>query len=274
MSKPFFSIIVPTYNSGRTFSACLQSIVNQSFLDFEILVIDGESSDDTHLIAKHYKEVYPNIRWFSAQDKGIYDAMNKGIELAIGEWLIFVGSDDKISNNSILQHVYSIDKKNVDVLYGNVRVIGNTSWATDGSIYDGEFNLHKLLHKNICHQAIFYHKSCFLAGSNFNIDYRLCSDWDFNLRCWSKKRFLFVDLVIADFCGGGATSNINDRDHNFFRDYPSNVLRYFDKKALRQYFTAKELKKMGIPLKQSIFEKFGTSLIDKTKYLFTRLLQK
>ncbi len=97
---------------------------------------------------------------------------------------------------------------NAKVVYGNVKVVGNTSWAKDGVIYDGSFDFEKLLNKNICHQAIFYN-SGFVKGEvgNYNIDYKLCADWDFNLRCLAKTEFSFEPITVADFYAGGITTD-------------------------------------------------------------------
>ena len=228
MTTPFFSIIIPTYNSAQTLTACLESILNQSFQNFEILIIDGYSTDDTTSIIKKYAGfANSTIKWLSEKDKGIYDAMNKGLKLAKGEWIYFLGSDDKLNNQDVLQKIATLYKVDYDVVYGNVEIIGDTSWAKNGDLYDGIFDFSKLLQKNICHQATFYRMKCFDGHSNiFNIDYTLCADWDFNFRCWAKRNFLFVDLTIADFYGGGETTK-NNNDKAFSRDFNKNLLEYF-----------------------------------------------
>src|SRR2546422_844446 len=101
---PIFSIILPTFNSAAQIATALESILNQTFNDFEILVLDGCSGDNTIEIAKSYKDT--RIRIWSEKDEGIYDAMNKGIEKATGKWLYFLGSDDELYNNAILEKVF------------------------------------------------------------------------------------------------------------------------------------------------------------------------
>jgi glycosyltransferase involved in cell wall biosynthesis len=189
--------------------------------------MDGLSTDETFSIVKRHEAVNPALWWFSERDKGIYDAMNKGIELAKGEWIYFLGSDDLIHDKDVLQEVYSLDKSEYQVVYGNAKIIGKTAWAKEGHLYDGEFDLQKLLKKNICQQAMFYHNSCFTdTTSLFNIDYEICADWDFNLRCWARKEFLFVDITIVDFYGGGASTRKN-ANREFYDDFDKNILRYF-----------------------------------------------
>jgi glycosyltransferase involved in cell wall biosynthesis len=235
MSQPFFSIIIPTFNSGKTLCACLESVLSQSFQNFEILVMDGLSTDETVSIVKKYEAANPNVTWFSEKDKGIYDAMNKGIQLAKGEWIYFLGSDDLLHNEEVLQQVYSIDKSKYQVVYGNAKIIGETPWAKEGHLYDGEFDLHKLLKKNICQQAMFYHKSCFTdATSPFNVDYEICADWDFNFRCWARKEFLFINITIVDFYGGGASTQRN-ANKRFYDNFDKNISKYFGNNVLQKH---------------------------------------
>lgn len=233
MQFPFFSIVIPTFNSETTLRNCLNSILSQSFSDYEIIVIDGLSTDLTFSIVKEYSSQCKSIRWLSDKDNGIYDAMNKGIKMATGEWIYFLGSDDIISNDRVLQEVYSFDKNQHQVVYGNAKIIGKTAWAKDGHLYDGRFDLQKLLKKNICQQAIFYNKSCFANKTClFNIDYEICADWDFNLRCWARKEFLFLNMTIVNFYGGGASTRKN-ANQKFYDDFDKNILLYFGRDVLK-----------------------------------------
>jgi glycosyltransferase involved in cell wall biosynthesis len=195
--------------------------------------MDGLSTDKTLYLVKKYQAANKNIRWFSERDKGIYDAMNKGIQLAKGDWINFLGSDDLLHNEDVLQQVYSLNKYDCQVMYGNAKIIGKTPWAKEDQLYDGRFDLPKLLQKNICQQAMFYHKSCFSDSSSlFNIDYEICADWDFNLRCWARKEFLYVDLTIVDFYGGGASTRKN-ANRQFYDDFNKNILRYFGSNLIK-----------------------------------------
>jgi len=87
-----YSIIIATYNSANTLAEAIQSVLQQTLKDFELIIIDGKSSDGTLEIIKSYeKEI---TYWISEKDKGVYDAWNKGIKIAKGEWICFLGSDD------------------------------------------------------------------------------------------------------------------------------------------------------------------------------------
>ncbi|NND62539.1 MAG: glycosyltransferase [Flavobacteriaceae bacterium] len=222
------SVIIPTFNSYKTFSILLDSIAQQIHKNVEVIVMDGMSRDNTIEIAEAYKSQIPGLKIFREKDNGIYDAMNKAMDKASGEWIIFLGSDDKFHSNEVLETLSeTLKSSRAHVVYGNAKISGDTGWAKDGDIYDGKFDLPKLLNRNICHQAMFYRRSFIRAEiGTFNTDYKKSSDWDFNLRCWAKEPFEYVDLVISDFAAGGFSTHSNDT--RIVDDFVTNVMRYFN----------------------------------------------
>lgn len=234
---PLFSIVIPTFNSSRYITQCLDSIRKQLDKDFEIIIKDGMSSDGTQEIILKYKSSFPeiDIKFSSEPDLGIYDAMNKGIDQSSGEWLLFLGSDDSLYSDFVLQNIaLQIQNAKSPVIYGNVIISGHAGWAIDGIVYDGYFDLEKILQKNICHQAIFYNRTVFKELGNFNIRYNVCADFDFNLRCFAKHRFSYIDLIVTKFNGGG-TSVVND-DVNFSNDHINIVIINFRSQLYRAEF--------------------------------------
>ncbi len=222
-----FSILIPTYNSAGTLAVALESIAAQTETSVEVILQDGNSGDNTVELAKSFGEKLPGLRVYSEKDKGIYDAMNKAMVRATGDWLIFLGSDDVFHSEDVLEKVGVIlSDTNAHVLYGNAMIKGDTGWAKDGDIYDGPFDLPKLLNQNICHQAMFYRRS-FVVNEigEFNTDYKKSSDWDFNFRCWAKKPFEYVDMIIADFAAGGFSTHSNDT--RIVEDFVDNLMNYF-----------------------------------------------
>ncbi len=199
---PKISIIIVVFNGAKTIEKTLESVLGQTWRNLELIVVDGGSTDDTLEILKKIEN--PVLSWTSEPDKGIYDAMNKGLQKATGDWIYFLGADDEFYDRKVLSSVFEeAHFENIDFIYGNVK-----SDAFKG-IYDGVFNYNKLLIKNISHQAIFYHKSIFLKNGNFNLKYKSHADWDFNLRCFEIKdiRIKYVDRIIAQFGEGGVSSN-------------------------------------------------------------------
>lgn len=229
------SIIVPAFNSEKTIAACLDSLIQQSYVDKEIIVVDGASSDKTIEIVKSYALKHPFLRIQSEKDKGIYDAINKGIKLSKGEWIYILGSDDRLFESDTLQKTSALLKGiNEGVVYGNVQIKGNAGWAQDGELYGGEFNLEKLLEKNICQQAVFYHRSLFEKIGFFNINYSVCADWDFMLHCAAKSKMKYVPITIAEFNGGGTSKVV--KEEKFYEDLPGNLYQYFGSGIFRKEF--------------------------------------
>ncbi len=202
MNRPFFSIIVVTFNAGEHLRRALDSILLQSFTDWELLIVDGLSADNTLQIADEYQRRYSSIHTFSEKDNGIYDAMNKGVKLARGEWLYFLGADDWLKDKTVLQKVAEeIRRETADIIYGNVLMLSRKL------PYDGAFSMKKLLRRNISHQAIFYNKSVFAKIGNYDTRFRKHADWDFNLRCFQDKTISvrYIKVITAVFTHGGTS---------------------------------------------------------------------
>jgi glycosyltransferase involved in cell wall biosynthesis len=194
--------------------------------------MDGVSTDSTLEITESLND--NRIKIYSGKDRGIYDAMNKGIDNARGEWLYFLGSDDVLYDDNVLEKIYSIAQTaKGEIIYGNVKIIGDAGWANDGDIYDGEFDLKKILRKNISHQAIFYHNCVYQKLGKYTIDYNRCADWDFNLRCFANYHFMYVTIIVAKFQAGNTSST---GDEKFRKDKWINVLKYFKWKMVRKEF--------------------------------------
>ena len=197
-----FTIIIPTFNSERTLDACLASLASQRYKNFEVLIMDGNSTDKTSQIVQMYARKIPGLRFISERDKGIYDAMNKGITLATGSWLCFLGSDDTLYSPSVLQDIAPILNQNADIVYGNI----NSSRFN--GVYGGAFSKTRIFFENICHQAIFFKKDIFSRTGLFNLRYKAQADWDHNMK-WlldPKIRSIYADLIIANYADGGYSS--------------------------------------------------------------------
>jgi glycosyltransferase involved in cell wall biosynthesis len=201
------SIITPTLNSEKTIEACILSVANQTYSNKEHLIIDGQSTDGTLSILKKHAAKYPQIKCVSEKDGGIYDAMNKGIDLSSGDWLYFLGSDDIFCSNTVLNDIFNRTKvSKFDVIYGNVK------WGNTEQLYDGPFSRLKLLQKNICHQAIFTRKRVFDRLGKFDIKYKAWADWVFNLQWYNRRdiRHCYIDIAIARYNLDGYSKHNHD----------------------------------------------------------------
>lgn len=221
------SVIIPTRNAAPDIAACLESLRQQVFRDFEVCIVDVCSTDETLAVAQSYQgEVGAALRCQSEPDAGVYDAMNKGILHATGDWLYFLGADDVLHDALVFSDIARvIAATEADVVYGDVVLKSN------GRRYCGESSLRRLLFdRNICHQAIFYRRLVFEKIGCYSLSYPIWADWDLNIRCFREPdiRSLWVDRVIAIY---NDTSGISrEIDVEFKKVLPGNVIRYLGRK--------------------------------------------
>lgn len=213
MHTPFFTIIIPSYNSETQIGKCLESITNQRYTDYEVLIQDGSSTDNTLKIVHEVQHRFPLIKivLHSEKDNGIYDAMNKAAVVASGLWIYFMGSDDWFYDQDVLDRIYTNLNKSpgIEMIYCNVIRIHS------GKIYMGKFDFEKLLNYNICHQSIFLRKSAFLTYGPFDTSYPACADWHLNLKLFKHKiRMKYADITVAFYNENGFSNAF--RDHLFF----------------------------------------------------------
>ena len=222
-----FSIIIPVYNAVDSLAETLDSILVQTCKNYEVIIVDGLSTDSTQKIIEEYeKKPDGRLRWISELDKGIYDAMNKGIDMARGDWIYFLGSDDVLYSNDVLEKISNeIGESNPDVISGNV------AWGNTGKIYDGKFSALKLMQENICHQSIFFKKSLFDKFGKYDTKYKVLADHVFNMQWFNDEsvRRKYVDLTIARYNVDGQSSVSCAPDEEFTKDRDKIIRKYFPK---------------------------------------------
>ena len=132
-----YSIIIPVYNAEKTLERCLKSIVSQSFFDYEILLINNDSIDGSDAICRNYTEKYQQIRYLTEKDGTVSSTRNRGLEQARGEYILFVDSDDYVSENYFSVISDAIQEESPDLLMFGYRNMGGTSmaWST-GSFFE------------------------------------------------------------------------------------------------------------------------------------------
>lgn len=207
MNNPEVSIIIATFNAEKTLRKALESVKNQSFQNWECIVVDGASKDGTVEVIKEYIKTDGRFRFISEPDKGIYDAFNKGFRMAKGEWVYYLGADDIIYPESIKQLETYLKGWDVDIVYGNVM-----EKLPDGRKYKGKVSTYEALPNSMLasHQAIFTRRSLLRRLNGFDLDFKIIGDMDFYVRAHLTKQCSakFVDnLIIAEFAVGGVSSN-------------------------------------------------------------------
>lgn len=198
------SIVTVSYNAADFIESTIKSVISQTYPNVEYIVIDGGSSDGTQEIIHKYADKISY--WVSEPDKGIYDAMNKGIAAATGEYINFLNTGDIFTDDNVLERI-------ANQLEGQTVVSGN--WRR--CYADGSFKLASPKNTDvlrvempICHQATFinlaYHKK-----HPFDTSYRFSADYDFFYKAWkNNERFHYIDDVVVDFleAQGVSTDNI------------------------------------------------------------------
>lgn len=190
MSKPILSIITVCFNVESTIRDCIQSILHCKTPDVEYLVIDGASTDGTMEILQQYPELVDKL--ISEPDAGIFDAMNKGLSMAVGDFVAFLNADDIYLPGAIAAILDSLHKEgaNVDVLYGDWVGIDANGWA-----HARQANHRLRWRYALCHQAVVARRAIFPSPDGFNLKYRLCADFDLLLR-WQGEGFRFKRLAL------------------------------------------------------------------------------
>lgn len=232
LSVPKISIILPCYNSAKTIEQTIQSIIHLNYPNIEFVVIDGESTDGTLNILNRYTQFINCL--ISEKDNGIYDAMNKGVRLANGDYLYFIGSDDIVINS--WQNLDKILKSGNTIYYGNVY------FPSSNMIFDGKFNFVNLLTKNLCHQSIFYPKAVF-EKYHYSTDYPLLADFHLNLvlNSDSNFKFKFIDIIVAIYSENGLSST--GRDSFFLQNHLEIIKKHYSFIVYLYIYTRKILAK-------------------------------
>ncbi len=184
------SIITVVFNGEKYLENTIQSVINQSYPNLEYIIIDGGSTDKTLGIIKQYQDQIDY--WISESDSGIYGAMNKGISVATGEWILFLGADDWLLHNGIIEEFMKHSSNSISLIYGNI-VYSN------GVQFKSKLNSWILLQNSMHHQSCFYHRSLF---ENFRYDcyYKFCADYEINLIAFLKKiPSIYIDIPLS-FC--------------------------------------------------------------------------
>lgn len=201
-----FSIITCTYNSADYVQKNIDSVKNQNFNDFEHIFIDGFSADKTTEIIQQYQKEFPKrIKVFQYSIGGIGNAMNKGIDNSMGEYIIHLHSDDSFYDNDVLSRVNAFIKNNnsPDLIYGKAKFISENGLfriIPQGKIYQ-KFRYWLLLLTNyIPHQATFIKKNTFEKYGKFEEQYKNSMDYEMWLRLSKRKiNASFFDSIICNF---------------------------------------------------------------------------
>lgn len=198
-----FTVITVCLNGEETIERTIKSVLNQQGVEVEYVIIDGGSTDNTVKIIKKYESKI--AYWCSEPDGGIYEAMNKGISVARGDVISFINSDDWYAEGALACVQQKMLEDEYDLVCGKVAHVKNGVVVEISTKSKDETELYyKMFYQ---HQGIFAKRSVFSKFGNFDVQYRICADYDWLLRVYNKGvRIGYVDTLVSYFSRGGVSS--------------------------------------------------------------------
>lgn len=241
--QPQFSIITICYNSSATIERTIKSVLAQSFTDYEYIIVDGGSKDSTLDIVKKYEPLFEGqMKWKSEPDKGIYDAMNKGIERSSGTIIGIVNSDDWLEADA-LENVYDCfvnNDRSEDYLYTGGILFHNQDGTTKkmmSNLQSFYKQAHLYIMSGIRHPATFVPKKVYDTIGLFDSQMRLSADQDFILRChFNGVQFVAIEHVLSNMAAGGLSTSGDTKAKACSRNDRKLMLRKFSKSGLTYYW--------------------------------------
>jgi hypothetical protein len=188
--RPLITIITATYNSSKWLPHEIKSIREQSYDNIEWIVIDGASTDRTVDILKENEDIVDY--WLSEPDTGIYDAWNKGIDAAKGEWICFLGSDDYFAENGVLSEMVAVSDADVDLISGRSILVDASGKVVRLRGGPWDWNRHKF-YQQVAHPGMLHRKTLFDKFGKFNPSYRIAGDYEFLLRIGTQPKAYFLN---------------------------------------------------------------------------------
>jgi glycosyltransferase involved in cell wall biosynthesis len=239
IKSPLISIITVSYNAVNSIEETILSVINQNFKDFEYIIIDGGSTDGTVDIIKKYQDKITFC--VSEPDKGIYDAMNKGIKKAKGEWCYFMNASDYFYDLKVLKDVYkSLEESKYSVVVGKVEVFNNINNVSGyfpkfkDDIVD--YTPRYLFNTHLCHQALFVRTFSYKSVGSFNLNYKVFSDFNTIFSIIKiENGFKKIDLIISKYNLDGVSANYKNAI-KLFLESEIILKRNKDKSSIFMYY--------------------------------------
>ena len=245
MKNPLISIVTISYNTFSTIESTILSVINQTYPNIEYIIIDGGSTDGTIDIIKKYADKISY--WVSEPDKGIYDAMNKGINKATGEWIIFMNTGDKFATENVLIDMVMEITPTIDILRANIIRRYKKFDVISTGIIKQEPTIIDMINNTFHHQSTLIRRKLFIKYGLYSTKYKLCSDWKFFFDCTilHKVKSKYINYNAAIFMMGGIsntnyTQYIKEREDYLSEIYGKEIISYlYELKIYRNQFISK-----------------------------------
>ena len=210
------SVITATFNSGKTVRDTIESVLHQTYKDFEYIIVDGQSKDDTMEIVRSYESLFGGrIRYVSEPDKGIYDAMNKGIAMATGDVVGILNSDDFYTSNNVLEQVAkTLSDTNIDAVYGDVHYVNDDHLDKCVRYYTSRPFHRSWMRFGFmpAHPSFYCRREIYERFGMFDTTYKVAADFENLLRLIYvhriRTRYIPKDFVTMR-TGGASTSGLH-----------------------------------------------------------------
>jgi glycosyltransferase involved in cell wall biosynthesis len=198
------SIITINYNDKAGLKKTIDSVVNQTWQDFEFIVIDGGSTDGGREVIEQYKDRIDYC--VSEPDSGVYNAMNKGIKVAQSEFLIFMNSGDTFYNEKVLEEIEIQLTDDYDIYYGDCFKVKTNSMRK--KTYPEKLSFSFFYTSGLCHQTTFIRRNLFNKFFLYNEEYKIASDWEFFIYaiCHQNVPYKYLNATISNFDFTGISS--------------------------------------------------------------------
>ena len=204
----FFSIITINYNNATGLKKTIESVVSQSNKDFEYIVIDGASSDQSGKVIEYFNNII--FTYISEPDQGVYDAMNKGWKRARGKFVLFLNSGDVFADSDVLENARKLIVSTAEIVYG-CHLWGSKEGERWNPKKDFKFR-EILSHTPISHQATFINKSQLEKVGGFKTNFKIIADWGVlidSMRMGARLQKISLDICIAEDAG---VSNVTEKE--------------------------------------------------------------
>lgn len=199
------SIIIATYNASKTLKRCLDSIISQKNSEVELIIIDGDSTDETLSVINSYSSDIDYV--LSEKDNGLYDAWNKGVKAAKGDWIMFLGADDRLLSNALekyIELISSVEINSFDYISAKVNYLDENDHFL--KVIGKGWKWNEFRDKmTVAHVASLHNRSLFKQVGLFNTSYKICADYELLMRKKDKLSAFFLDEIIANMEFGGVS---------------------------------------------------------------------